>query len=131
MLIKRTQPELTLKKQDRLKSRKTIQNIFLSNQAVKIYPFKLVWISNSNNKFELKMGVSAPKRVFKLAVTRNFIKRRMRECLRLNKSILIDNLSNKDISLSFMLLYTGNKIVSFDEFNAKIKQLLVKLSDTV
>ncbi len=63
------------------------------------------------------MGVSATKRLFKLAVTRNFIKRRMRECLRLNKPVLTE------------VLYIGNKIVPYTEFNTKINQILIRLSE--
>lgn len=129
MSIKENTPRLTFNKSERLKSRKTIQSLFSNNQHIKIYPFKLVWLSEPNNdKLTLKMGVSATKRLFKLAVTRNLIKRRMRECIRLNKLILTDELSDENINLSFMLVYIGNKIVSYDEFNTKINKILIRLS---
>ena len=130
MSTKETSQRLTFKKNERLKSRKTIQSLFSNNQHIKIYPFKVVWLSEpNNNNLILKMGVSATKRMFKLAVTRNFIKRRMRECLRLNKMALTEELSDKNINLSFMLLYIGNKIVPYDEFNTKINKILIRLSE--
>lgn len=122
-------PRLTFNKSERLKSRKTIETLFSQNQQIKIYPFKIVWLIEPNSsKFELKMGVSATKRTFKLAVTRNLIKRKMRECLRLNKMVLTNEYSNKNITLSFMLLYIGNKIVTYNEFDTKINKLLLRLS---
>ena len=121
-------PRLTFNKSERLKSRKLIQSLFSENQNIKIYPFKLVWTSQpNNNKLLLKMGVSATKRLFRLAVTRNLIKRRMRECIRLNKTILTSQLSEKNITLSFMLIYIGKDIVTYNEFDTKIKQMLTRL----
>jgi ribonuclease P protein component len=129
MLEKETSHRLTFKKSERLKSRKIIQALFLSNQQIKLYPFKLVWISEPNNsELVLKMGVSAPKRRFKLAVTRNLIKRKMRECIRLNKPLLTDNITNKKMNLSFMLVYIGKEVVPFSEFETKIKKILVRLN---
>lgn len=130
MSAKETSQRLIFKKTERLKSRKTIQSLFSQNQQIKIYPFKIVWETEPNNTcLILKMGVSATKRMFRLAVTRNFIKRRMRECLRLNKIVLTEKLSDKNINLSFMLVYIGNKIVPYDEFNTKINQILIRLSE--
>ena len=130
MSTEETSKRLTFKKSERLKSRKTIQSLFSHGQQIKIYPFKIVWVAEPNStNLELKMGVSATKRMFKLAVTRNFIKRRMRECLRLNKPVLTEELSDKNINLSFMLLYIGNKIVPYTEFNTKINQILIRLSE--
>jgi len=131
MLIKHTLPKLTFKKNEKLKSKKVIQSIFLQNQTIKIYPFKLVWIIEPNNSSEIKMGTSTAKRLFKLAVTRNLIKRRMRECLRLNKTILTNALNNKNIKLSFMLLYIGKEVVPYNEFNIKIKQILIRLTNKI
>lgn len=120
----------TLKKAERLKSRKIIQSLFVQNKHLRIYPFKLVWtIHPSTDNYNLKIGVSVSKRNFKSAVKRNRIKRVMRECLRLNKFILLDKLSDKNKTLSFMLVYTGSEEISYQEFNSKIKHILIRLGD--
>jgi len=132
MSITKTTQRLTFNKSERLKSRKAIQSIFVQNRHLKIYPFKLVWLTEPDEQnFSLKMGVTATKRLHKLAVTRNFIKRRMRECLRLNKMLVYNELSNKNIKLSFMLMYIGNEIVTYQEFDKKIKQLLIRLTEKI
>ncbi len=132
MSITKTTQRLTFNKSERLKSRKVIQSIFVQNRHLKIYPFKLVWLTEPDEQnFSLKMGVTATKRLHKLAVTRNFIKRRMRECLRLNKMLVYNKLSNKNIKLSFMLMYIGNEIVTYQEFDKKIKQLLIRLTEKI
>ncbi len=123
--------KFTFKKKERLKSRKTIQQLFVKNKNQKIYPFKLVWTIDDSDKFTLKMGVSVSKRLFKSAVARNRIKRKMREAIRLNKHLLLQNLSSNNITLSFMIVYMENKDISFDEYNLKIKQLFIRLADVI
>ncbi|PKP10692.1 MAG: ribonuclease P protein component [Bacteroidetes bacterium HGW-Bacteroidetes-4] len=123
---------LTFKKKERLKSRSTIQALFDTNQNLKNYPFKLVWmIVPSSGTSMVKAGVSVSKRNHRSAVTRNFIKRRMRECYRTNKLDLYQSIDGKNIELSFMLIYLSSEIVPFTEFEQKIKQLLFRLSEKV
>ena len=132
MLQKETSQKLTFKKGERLKSRKTIQALFTQNQHLKIYPFKLVWLTQPNQEyFSMKIGVTVSKHLFKLAVKRNLIKRKMRECVRLNKPLLNDKLNNKNIRLSFMLVYLSSEIISYEEFDTKIKQLFIRLGERI
>jgi ribonuclease P protein component len=123
--------KLTFKKHERLKSRKIIQTLFVKNKNIKIYPFKLVWVTEHNNKLTLKIGVSVSKKLFKSAVVRNKIKRKMREAIRLNKHLLLQNLSDNNITLSFMIVYMENKDIAFGEYNLKIKQLFIRLADII
>jgi ribonuclease P protein component len=123
---------LTFKKKERLKSRSTIQALFDTNQNLRNYPFKLVWmVVPSSDTSLVKVGVSVSKRNHRSAVTRNFIKRRMRECYRTNKPELYQSLEGKNVELSFMLIYLSSEIVPFTEFEQKIKQLLFRLSEKV
>jgi ribonuclease P protein component len=120
----------TFGKKEHLKSRNTIQALFTQNKSIRIYPFKLVWmITETDQKSEVKAGVSVSKRNHRSAVKRNFIKRRMRECYRINKELLYKHLPGKNIEVSFMLLYTANDIVPFSEFETKIKQLINRLGE--
>ena len=121
---------LTLKKKERLKSRSSIQALFDTNQNLRNYPFKLVWmIVPTSGTSMVKAGVSVSKRNHRSAVSRNFIKRRMRECYRTNKYELYQLLDGKNVELSFMLIYLSSEIVPFAEFEQKIKQLLFRLSE--
>lgn len=123
--------KLTFNRHERLKSRSTIDAIFIQNRHLRIYPFKLVWVVNHSDKLNVEVGVSVSKRLFKTAVKRNFIKRRMRECYRLNKLVLFDRFKDKNIRISFMLIYIGKDISSYQSFNKKIKQLLIRLGDMI
>ena len=123
--------KLTFNKHERLKSRSTIESLFVQNKHLRIYPFKLVWLTNPNDKFHVEVGVSVSKKLHKTAVKRNFIKRRMRECYRLNKLLLFDRFVESNIKVSFMLIYVGADILSYQQFNQKIKQLLIRLGDGI
>lgn len=130
MLEQNKNRRYTLGKTERLKSTKVIQSLFLKNQTLKAFPFKLVYlIEPSTQSFSQKVGVTVSKRQFKHAVTRNLIKRRMRECIRLNKSLLDEKLNHQNITLAYMLVYSGAEILPYKVFDTKIKQLLMRLGD--
>lgn len=64
----------------------------------------------------VKVAFSVPKRNFKKAVTRNLLKRRMREAYRKNK-IFETGLEG---TCSLMFIYSGNKINPYAEIESKI-----------
>jgi ribonuclease P protein component len=118
----------TFKKNERLKSRKTISAIFTSGDTISAYPIKLYWISASHEPAQLpQFGFSVPKKKFKLAVERNRIKRLMREAVRLNKSILTDGTNFANFALMF--LYIGNEEANFKMVETKVVNCLTRLKD--
>ena len=97
---------------EKLKSHKTIDRLFSEGKSISKYPLRLVFVENTdeNNLEKVLMGVSVSKKYFKRAVDRNYFKRVLRECYRLNQNLLKDNLqrllnlSNFAHSLIFELL---------------------------
>jgi len=71
-------------------------------------------------KKEFKVLFSVPKKLFKRAVDRNLLKRRMREAYRLNKSLL----ENCNKSVKLMFIYKASGLLSFNEIENKIVLLL-------
>jgi ribonuclease P protein component len=122
----------TFRKNERLKKNREIESLFLQNRSINMYPFKLVWMINQTDEsFHLKAGFSVSKRNFKRAIDRNYIKRRMRECFRLNKNELYQKFSSKNIGLTFMLIYSGKEAIESSEYEPKIKQLLTRLIEKI
>jgi len=73
------------------------------------------------------MAVSVPKRIFKRAVDRNLLKRRIREAYRLQKPGLFEFLNEAGIHVRFVIQYRGRKIESYQLIEEKLKEVLEKL----
>ena len=76
----------------------------------------------------LKIGVSVSKKHFKNAVDRNYFKRVLRECYRLNKHILIDNIDKK---FALLFFYQSKDRLSYQEINEKTLQLFEKFVKSI
>ena len=79
----------------------------------------------------VSMAVSVPKRLFKKAVDRNLLKRRIREAYRLNKMDLYALLQQKDRKLNLVIQYRGQQIVSFHLIQEALKKSFTKLAETL
>ena len=118
----------TYPKNEKLKSKITIDLLFSKGKSVSKYPLRLVFVESDygipeNSEQMLKMGVSVSKKYFKHAVDRNYFKRVLRETYRLNKHILIDNLDKK---YAFMFFYQTKDRLTYEEINTKTIQLFEK-----
>lgn len=115
----------TYGKKEKLKSRKSIDEIFKTGESFPSYPFRIFYKEmDFDADVKAQVGVSVSKRNFKHAVDRNRIKRLMREAYRLNKHTLIDCL-NKQVVV--MIVYTQRKELPFDLINSKMNSTLKKL----
>jgi ribonuclease P protein component len=115
--------DATYPKKEKLKSQKTIGHLFSEGQSVAKYPLRLVFSETKNQEEKLLLGVSVSKKHFKNAVDRNYFKRVLRECYRLNKSIL-HNQFNKTYAVMFF--YQTKERLSYQEINEKTIQLFEK-----
>jgi ribonuclease P protein component len=111
----------TLGKEEKLKHRKLIEILFKEGKRINTNGIQLVYLKiQHQGEFPIKVGFSVPKRIMKLAVDRNRLKRRMREVFRKNKHLFYDNLSEQYI---FMFIYTAKDELKYLE----IEELILKL----
>ncbi len=116
-------------KAEKLKSKKIIELLFTEGKSVSKYPLRLVYIPHHfEENAPLKIGVSVSKKYFKNAVERNYFKRVLRECYRLNKSLLVDHLEDK---YCMMFFYQTKEKLSYSEINEKTIQLFEKFVKTL
>ncbi|TVZ56206.1 ribonuclease P protein component [Lutibacter sp. Hel_I_33_5] len=116
--------KFTLGKQERLKSRKLIEKLYIEGNSIKTFPFRMVFLQvKHTSDFPVQAGFSVPKRNFKNAVDRNRLKRLMREVYRLQKEIVY---TNADIPYIFMISYIGKEEFPYTELYTKMEKLLNK-----
>jgi ribonuclease P protein component len=115
--------DFTYPKKEKLKSQKIIDSLFSGGKSVSKYPLRLVFTPISDADETLKFGVSVSKKHFKRAVDRNYFKRVLRECYRLNKHLIHDNL---DKPYAIMFFYQTKERLTYQEINEKTIQLFEK-----
>lgn len=114
---------------EKLKSKKIIDLLFTEGKSVSKYPLRLVYVAHDfEENVPLKMGVSVSKKYFKNAVDRNYFKRVLRECYRLNKHLLAENLEAKYCCMFF---YQTKDKLSYQEINEKTIQLFQKFTKSL
>lgn len=110
-----------------LKSSKTISELFSKIPAENMLSrdFLLLRFSvNSTAETPFKFTAVVGKRSFKSAVDRNSLKRRIKESVRLNQSVL-----NSAKGVEFLLIYRSRKKHTFFEIDKAIKSLLKTLAE--
>lgn len=123
----------TFNKGERLKSRKLIERLFLEGKRIKSVPVHLVYLSvEHETDFLFQAGFTVGKKRFAKAVTRNRIKRLMREAYRLHKHILPELQGERDTKKHiFMFMYVGDKVLPYQEVENHMIDLLKKLTKSI
>jgi len=120
-------------KTEHLKSKKSIENLISNGRSFTFFPIKAKWIVlSSNSQTSVKCAFSVPKRNFKKAVERNYIKRIMRESYRLNKNEVLTFFKSNNVQLNLLLTFIGNQKPNFEEIEQKIiitLQHLIKVNE--
>ncbi len=117
----------TFKKQERLKSRKTIERLFREGHSFPAYPIRLVWLpleaSEPGPGAPVQFTVTVSKKRFRRAVDRNRIKRLVREAWRIRKSTLYDHLrSQQQGPFAFLVIYTAKEILPFPQIDKAMQK---------
>ncbi len=112
----------TLGKQERLKSKILIGKLYKEGNSVKSFPLRMVYIQAEHGaNYPAQVGVSVPKRNFKKAVSRNRIKRLLRETYRKQKQLVYNSIDKPYV---FMISYIGKEEFSYEEIAVKMEKLL-------
>ena len=125
-------PSYNFNKQEKLKSRKLIEQLFASGNTFLLFPIKVVYlIVEESMDFPIKIGVSASKKNFKTAIDRNRIKRLLRENYRICKHPLHNyiTVSGKQVALFFM--YIDKKLPENALLQKKMPLVIDKLINSI
>ena len=117
-----------LKRDERLKSRSTIQDLFSKGDSLFVFPLKLIYTSVAEDHVAhpFIVGVTVPKRNHKKAHIRNLLKRRIREAYRKNKPQYKEQ---EDTAKRYALMYVlvDQKITDYDLIERSMVKLNKKL----
>jgi ribonuclease P protein component len=123
--------QFTLKKNQRIKSRKVLDEIFQQGKSFAVFPFRIIYLPSTT---ELKFGVGVSTRNFKHAVDRNRVKRLTREAYRVQKNELEFFLTKENRGLNIFFVYTAKEILPyaqvFEAIQKTIKRLLKQVNET-
>ena len=113
--------QFSFSKDERITNKKVIQKLFESGKKISLSPF-IVKYFYDKEEVKNKVLISVPKSKIKSSVKRNLLKRRIKESYRLNKNII------NRMGYSFAFVYSSSKILTYDELNKNLIDLLNKIN---
>ena len=113
-------------KELRLTHKRDIDTLFSKGERIKSHPFIILsYKTETPMSVPFKLLISVPKRNFKKAVDRNYLKRCIREIVRKNKESLSSE--NSEITLSIAILYSFNTKLPFNELEVGLLKAFKKI----
>lgn len=113
----------TLSKKERLNGRKDIAELLAKGRFGTAGALKYC-VRKENGCGMNRIMVSVGKKLFKRAVKRNLLKRRLRESYRRSKDIL-----PMDAGVDILLIYNTKEILSYSQINDNVMSILKLISD--
>ncbi len=122
-------PENTLNAAERIKLKTQVDRLFAEGRWVKAFPLNAVYLAEKAAPLfpPVQIGVSVPKKNISKATGRNYTKRLMRECYRIQKHELVETARSKDSQLLVFFVYSGRKKPDYAEICGSMDRLLRQL----
>jgi len=123
-------PDFSFNKAERLTSSKSISLLFQEGRSVSSFPLRILFSARDEGDFPASVAISVPKRLFKRAVDRNLLKRRIREAYRINKKLVYAGLEEMNLKANLVIQYQHREILDLAIIeNGMLKGLEKMLKD--
>lgn len=113
----------TLPKSERLRGKTTVSALMSKGRWGFTRGLKYCYLRHEGDEGANRILVSVPKRLFKRAVKRNLLKRRLREAYRTRKGLLTPR------GVDIMFVYNTAEIMDFQGISEQVAAILNKISD--
>ncbi|MBZ4676338.1 MAG: ribonuclease [Anaerophaga sp.] len=118
----------TFGKNEKLCSRKIIDQLFLKGETFLAYPLRIRFLPTElPGDVPVQVMFQVSKKRFKQAVKRNLLKRRMRESYRLNKPCFIRVFQERNLQIAVAFLYIAEKELDYHAIEKGMKKALLQL----
>lgn len=116
-------------KEYKLCSKILIDKLFQEGKRYRNFPFSISYLHHQFS-FEapFQVLISVPKRQFKKAHDRNYVKRCIREILRKNKDLIQNRQQPDNNKIVLSVVYNYNQLTTFVEMEQKLVKALQMLS---
>ena len=114
----------TLPKKERLCGKTSIGKLLAKGRHGNVPGLRFLYLTDTGNE-DTRIMVSVPKKMFKRAVKRNLLKRRIRESWRRQKHNLAMN-GGTDI----LFIYPSKEILSYEEIYSSVGNIIEKINAT-
>jgi ribonuclease P protein component len=114
-------------KNEKLKSRKSIESLFRTGNTYSSPPFRLLYRKVEELAVPVQMTVAIPRKNIRRAVDRNLLKRRTREAYRLQKQSLLETVAVKKDCYEILFLYQSDEIADYKTIRSAVRVLLTRL----
>jgi len=117
-------------KAERLCGVKAINDLFASGKTLNTPLFRVIYciMPASDEKATVRLLISIPKKIFKKAVTRNLLRRRIREAYRKHKSVLINSLEKSVRRTEIAILWREPRQADYNEIETSVTEFLSRIS---
>lgn len=112
----------TLPKAERLCGKTGISELLAKGKHGSMQGMRYLFVTDTGNDYN-RIMVSVPKKLFKRAVKRNLLKRRIRESYRKQKH----NLTSKGMDVLFM--YSTKEILCYEDIYKTVGQIIDKINE--